>query len=127
MTEATESDDKASPQDAADSDASAKTKRSKSAFDASEMIEALEGMEAPIEVISAFKRVVKEVDKMQRKDVARSESLKKERALRQNAEMELQGLRVKVNLLELEIQDYEQEKVIEEDKKYEDIEEAGGW
>ncbi len=127
MTRATESDDKAKPQDAADSDTSAKPKRSDKAYDASDMIETLEAVGAPVEVIGAFKKVMKAADKMQRRSEAQSESLKKERALRQNAEMEAEQLRVRINILELEIQDYEKEKEQEEEKRYEGIEEAGEW
>jgi len=50
-----------------------------------------------------------------------------ERELLLKAQSDYETIRVQMNHMELTVQDYEQEKAQEEEKKYEGIEEAGEW
>lgn len=127
MTTETDSVTQSDPKKSADSDALQAPDRSQKEFDSAEMIEVLEMIKAPVEVIQAFNRLAKSIKTISSRDASNRETIKKERALRLNAESELETLRVKINHLELEIKDYELKSAVEEDKKYEGVEDAGEW
>ena len=126
MTEKTEIKDNM-PEGADGSGTPSPSKSSDSADNLSEMIKALEAEKVPAEVIQGFKKMLKNMEKALRKIEVQAESIAKERALRMNAESELSSLRVKLNLMELEIQEYKAAAEKEEEERYEDVEGAGEW
>ena len=131
MTAETEKSVELDPKDAAITDTSEEPKRSEKSLsdfqDRKKVLDKLKEMGATKEITSGFDRLMKLTEKMVRRDEVLKASVDKERALRMNAESELETLRVKYNILELELQDYENEKAEEEDKRYESIEDAGEW
>lgn len=115
------------PEGADSSGAPSAFKSSDSADHLSDMIKTLEAEKVPAGVIQSFKKMLKNMERALRKIEVQAESIAKERALRMNAESELSSLRVKLNLMELEIQGYQAAAAREEEERYEDVEGAGEW